>query len=165
MVLIDIHGIVQFSPNCGVLVERKALNHSAEEVLDVIRLAWFYMNDEYLIDASCGGNGELATHGTLTLEEFLVIRERLRVQSETTTTKKAHTKARRTAFNVSRSQIVLALIESGVPHVCSHLGCDQTTDLTVDHIIPLSRGGTDELCNLQFLCRSHNSQKGDKHHI
>lgn len=164
MPLIDIKEIVSFSPNYGVLVEREALNHSAEEVLESIRLAWFYMDDEYLVDACCGGNGELAKYSRLTLDEFLEIRERLRIQSETRTAKKLHTKTRRTEFNTNRSQIVLALIESGVPYVCGHLGCDQTTDLTVDHIIPLSRGGTDELSNLRFLCRCHNSSKGDKHY-
>lgn len=34
-------------------------------------------------------------------------------------------------------------------------------DLTIDHIIPLSRGDTDHLDNLQFMCRNHNSQKRD----
>lgn len=164
MPLIHIKGIVSFSPNYGVLVEREALNHSPEELFESIRLAWLYMDDEYLVDACCGGNGELAKHSNLTLDEFLEIRERLRIQSDTQAAKKLHTKTRRTEFNASRSQIVLALIESGVPYVCSHSECNETTDLTVDHIVPLSRGGTDELSNLRFLCRSHNSSKGDKYH-
>lgn len=162
MPLIDIKGIVNFSPNYGVLIERKALNHSAEEVLDAIRLAWFYMDDEYLVDACCSGRGELSKHNNLTLEKFLELREELRIHHETVNAKKLHTKTRRAEFNASRSQIVLALIESGVPYVCSQSDCGQTTDLTIDHIAPLSRGGTDELNNLRFLCRSHNSSKGDK---
>ncbi len=164
MPLIDIKNIVSFSPNYGVLIKREAINHNAEEVLESIRLAWSYMDDEYLVDACCGGNGELAKYSKLTFDEFLEIRERLRIQSETKTAKKLHTKTRRTEFNTSRSQIVLALIENGVPYTCSHSGCGQTIDLTVDHIVPLSRGGSDELSNLQFLCRSHNSSKGDKHY-
>jgi hypothetical protein len=164
MPLINIKGIVSFSPNYGVIVEREALNHSAEELFEAIRLAWLYMDDEYLVDACCGGNGELAKHSNLTLEEFLEIREQLRIQWETANAKKLHTKTRRTEFNASRSQIVLALIENGVPYVCSQSGCGQTTELTIDHIVPLSRGGTDELSNLRFLCPSHNSSKGDKHH-
>jgi 5-methylcytosine-specific restriction endonuclease McrA len=28
-------------------------------------------------------------------------------------------------------------------------------------MVPLSRGGSDELDNLQLLCREHNSGKGD----
>jgi 5-methylcytosine-specific restriction endonuclease McrA len=54
------------------------------------------------------------------------------------------------------------MIDSGVPYVCAISECDTHEDLTVDHIIPLSRGGTDELSNLQFLCLAHNSGKGDR---
>ena len=38
--------------------------------------------------------------------------------------------------------------------------CRTTHDLTLDHIIQLSRGGPNELGNMQILCRKHNSQKG-----
>mgnify|MGYP002621032842 FL=1 len=34
--------------------------------------------------------------------------------------------------------------------------------LTVDHIVPLSKGGTNDLANLQVLHRSCNSSKGAK---
>lgn len=34
--------------------------------------------------------------------------------------------------------------------------------LEVDHIHPVARGGTDERCNLQLLCKSCNSSKGAK---
>jgi hypothetical protein len=38
--------------------------------------------------------------------------------------------------------------------------CGSTRDLTVDHVIPLSRGGENSLENMQILCRKHNSSKG-----
>lgn len=38
--------------------------------------------------------------------------------------------------------------------------CGATSDVTVDHIQPLSRGGSNDLANLQLLCRQCNSRKG-----
>ena len=40
--------------------------------------------------------------------------------------------------------------------------CGDHRDLTVDHIIPESRGGAHELENFQTLCRMCNSKKGVK---
>jgi hypothetical protein len=40
------------------------------------------------------------------------------------------------------------------------LSCGSTEDLTLDHIHPYSRGGSDDESNLQTLCRSCNSKKG-----
>lgn len=44
--------------------------------------------------------------------------------------------------------------------ICKH--CKSGEDLTLDHIIPVSKDGLNELDNLQVLCRSCNSIKGDK---
>ena len=41
---------------------------------------------------------------------------------------------------------------------CAHPGCNRT-DITVDHIIPLSKGGCSFAFNLQPLCKSHNCSK------
>ncbi|MGB3514212.1 MAG: HNH endonuclease [Microcoleaceae cyanobacterium] len=44
--------------------------------------------------------------------------------------------------------------------------CGQTgneTELTIDHIIPLATGGTNDISNLQTLCRCCNQKK--KHHF
>lgn len=40
------------------------------------------------------------------------------------------------------------------------LECGRTDDLSVDHIAPLSLGGSNDLSNLQTLCRPCNSRKG-----
>jgi len=40
------------------------------------------------------------------------------------------------------------------------VNCGATEDLTIDHIIAITNGGTDDLRNLQVLCRACNSSKG-----
>ena len=44
-------------------------------------------------------------------------------------------------------------------------GCDvlfRFRNMTIDHIHPRSKGGTDASDNLQFLCAAYNSTKGDR---
>ena len=41
--------------------------------------------------------------------------------------------------------------------------CGEKKPLTVDHVIPLSRGGSNAIENIQPLCRTCNSSKKDKH--
>jgi len=40
--------------------------------------------------------------------------------------------------------------------------CDSTQDLTVDHIIPVSKGGTNMSVNLRTLCGTCNKRKGNQ---
>lgn len=47
-------------------------------------------------------------------------------------------------------------------YMCQHCGF-RTRDLAeVDHVVPRSHGGTDDLDNLQVLCRPCNRRKGSR---
>ncbi len=58
------------------------------------------------------------------------------------------------AIRIKRTREVFARDE----HKCRQCGAEK--NLTIDHIVPLAKGGTNELNNLQILCRSCNSKKG-----
>jgi 5-methylcytosine-specific restriction endonuclease McrA len=45
---------------------------------------------------------------------------------------------------------------------CGPIACGATTNLTLDHVIPRSKGGSNRLENLQLLCQPCNLAKGDK---
>jgi 5-methylcytosine-specific restriction endonuclease McrA len=44
---------------------------------------------------------------------------------------------------------------------CAH--CGTANNLTIDHIIPLAKGGANEVHNLQMLCEPCNAEKADSH--
>jgi hypothetical protein len=115
-----------------------------------------------LVDACCGGSGPLANLGQITYEEFEALLDEDAIRQETSRAKRELTRQRRAEFNGVRPQLALALLNAGHLYCCAESGCPVTTDLTIDHIVPLSRGGTDDLDNLRFLCRPHNSAKGDR---
>lgn len=55
---------------------------------------------------------------------------------------------------------VRAAVYLAADFLCEECGTDG--DLTIDHIVPWSRGGTNDPENLRCLCRSCNSRKGAK---
>lgn len=85
------------------------------------------------------------------------IEKRLKVL-KTRKAKQALSQQRRTQFQKAKARLMLALIARD-GYECATCGAQK--DITIDHVIPLSRGGTDDLENLVLLCRTCNSKKGD----
>ena len=57
----------------------------------------------------------------------------------------------------------VAQLKQKFNYKCACCGRSESdVQLTVDHIIPLARGGTNYLDNLQILCKSCNSRKRDR---
>lgn len=61
----------------------------------------------------------------------------------------------------SRAEIWAALQARSDVLECAHCGDRNVDRLTIDHIVPLRRGGTNHMSNLQVLCSICNSIKGD----
>jgi hypothetical protein len=98
---IVIDGMVAFSANNGVHVNREAINATPEELHRCIVLAFQHMNDEILMEACCGGRGPLADLDIVDFEDYLAIKEADRVNQATKAAKRRHTAIRRGEFNVS----------------------------------------------------------------
>lgn len=56
-----------------------------------------------------------------------------------------------------RRSVIKQVFERDAYRCCA---CGEWLSLTVDHIVPLARGGSDELANLQTLCLACNLAKG-----
>lgn len=150
-----------WADNGDVIVDQRSLAHSPETLHDALNKAFERTGHQLL---SKSGGESPATYASV--EEFdhavAQYEKECIAANATKARKKRLTKARRIAFNSRRAQIELALIASGESYICAHPECETANDLTIDHITPLSKGGSDDLYNLQFMCLSHNSQKGDR---
>ena len=71
---------------------------------------------------------------------------------------KAHYQKHSADYQGRRRELVEKMIERGQRYICAE--CGRIGKLTVDHKTPLRWGGTNDLDNLQFLCRECNSAKG-----
>jgi hypothetical protein len=47
-------------------------------------------------------------------------------------------------------------------YTCSYCGCDDRRTLSVDHVIPRSRGGADDMSNLAAACTPCNLKKSSR---
>src|SRR5436190_1346751 len=63
--------------------------------------------------------------------------------------------------SASKARIKQKLIEQ-FGEVCNEPGCTQTKQLTIDHVVPIARGGSNSMDNLQLLCQRHNKLKADR---
>ena len=96
---------------------------------------------------------------SFTHDEFLDGVKVLLNSLQSKTVKKKITRRRRNAFSSVRDAAFLSLIHRD-GYKCA--SCESGYDLTVDHVTPLSKGGSDDLSNLQLLCAPCNSSKGDR---
>ena len=124
-----------------------------EEVISIIHE--LYGDLDFLKDYLSGNGGDFRTIGEA--REYVQLQLQRRRTQEVKT---ELTRQRRGQFNSQRNQLMLLLIDRD-GYICRHPGCTVQEDLTVDHIVALSRGGSDDLANLQLLCRAHNSTKRD----
>ena len=148
-----------------MIVNKEGLvDATPERLFEAVTLACLHENDEFYSRFVNGVVylGPFAKRSEITLHEYLWLKRECEIAEAGRIAKRKHTSVRRSDFNANRHRLALAMLDAGVPNKCAYVGCDVSQDLTVDHIIPLSRGGDDDLANLQFLCRSHNSSKGDR---
>lgn len=60
-------------------------------------------------------------------------------------------------FSRLRDRLHIGLVAKAAPRC---IECGTYRNLTMDHVVPLARGGQNTIANLQWLCQSCNSKKG-----
>lgn len=77
--------------------------------------------------------------------------------------KKYKNKSRRNLRTRFRRRRQIAKLKAKYNFKCSE--CKTSDDLTIDHIVPISKGGSGEIENLQILCSKCNHKKGNRYII
>lgn len=66
---------------------------------------------------------------------------------------------------LNRSQTIENL-EKRDGHGCQWINCtfelNEENPITIEHIVPRSKGGSDDLCNLELLCQIHNYYRANR---
>jgi len=131
----------------------KALQHlDDQQIIVIVR---------QLEDAMREAADVIQTSTARTVEGLLADARAARQRARTQDVRRGLISVRRNEFGSARAALQLQLLERD-GYVCSVEGCGCQEDLTIDHVVPLSRGGTDDLSNLAWLCRRHNSEKSDR---
>lgn len=113
-------------------------------------------NDSYLLAMRLILNSRHSTQDQKEAAQAIIERTLAEIEAEE---KKRLCALRRAEFARNYEPIKLALIARD-GYGC--VECGAQDNMTIDHIIPLSKGGTDKLDNLRFLCSSCNSKKKDR---
>ena len=111
--------------------------------------------------------GELL-RGQMAFQRANSYQHRLEIERASRKRRKSFQRPRKNARQQIRNRLLVANIwtikDSEINALYSRpcYNCATKEDLSIDHIIPLSRGGRHSIGNLQTLCRPCNSSKGDK---
>lgn len=125
-------------------------------VMAAVRRMTALSSHPFLLETHCGQGRSFES-----LDHFVKALHVEQVRSASIERKQKLTEVRRRQFAAERAALELLLIQRD-GYVCASPGCRATSDLTIDHVVAVSKGGSDDLPNLRLLCRSHNSVKGDK---
>lgn len=118
-----------------------------------------FSNDEIMLMDSCIKNETFWSWTNFfdSIEELTNLHEYARCQRDNLNSYKE----RRRKANINNGKdSVRKQVFSRDGYQCNM--CKSTSNLSIDHIVPVSKGGGNELDNLQCLCKPCNSKKGVK---